>query len=116
MSKTGWFIVIVFVAVILGFVWWYNNRQVNPRSIEVNKASFPLHYGQQSEEIRSIQRILNSKFNANIIEDGNWGDSTQAAIWRYFKYDSIDEPRYYKLINDRDYVNLLYQNYLNSPS
>ena len=66
---------------------------------QTNTNKYPIVIGTTGDHVKRIQRGLNMAYNANLVEDGIYGQNTQNALLKYHKR--------YQIANQGDYVKVL---------
>ncbi len=94
-------IIIVIIAIILGAILYFILRK--PKTLtastgtpSVNPDAFPLKLGSKGSEVTAVQKYLNSKYNAGLVTDGDWGPATDAAVLKYLNRDNVSQAVYDK--------------------
>lgn len=105
--KKYWWIILIVLAAVFYFVWKAKQQKkaapkvpvqplmapVKPVKSEPVKSDsiFPLKRGSRGEEVRLLQKSLNSKFGAMLTPHGNFDEATEAALARAGFKKEVDE-------------------------
>jgi hypothetical protein len=113
MKKYWWIILIIVIAI--GFFLWKKSQAKSPAqqpaknpppqrgkvTMDLLKARraqkdeegdvFPLKVGSRGEEVRILQKMLNSKFGAMLTPHGNFDNATEAALARAGYKKEVDK-------------------------
>lgn len=55
---------------------------------------WPLQKGSKGENVKRLQALLNSKYNAGLVVDGNFGSNTYKALLKYMGKISLTEAEF----------------------
>jgi peptidoglycan hydrolase-like protein with peptidoglycan-binding domain len=97
-------IIIIAIIIIIGVAAWLILRKPKDKapdaaasvSSNIDLSVFPLKMGSRGKEVESVQKYLNSKYNASLQVDGIWGALTDAAVQGYLKRDNVSSDIYIK--------------------
>ena len=65
-----------------------------------SSASFPIKRGDRGDAIKKLQEALNNKANAELVEDGVFGQATQQAVIDHFGTSEVSKEQWEALSGD----------------
>lgn len=97
-------IIVTIVIIVLGIALWLIFKKPTEKTPETKVTSdgdsviidttFPLKNGSKGSAVSSLQKYLNTKYNAGLKVDGVWGILTNNAVTTYLKRDNISSAIY----------------------
>src|SRR5436190_1687819 len=89
-TPKGWLIIAIVIVLIILLILWIKNSGnktsqnttniIKGQNVNYIQPIFPLTFGSRGEEVKKVQHYLNVKYGEKLVEDGIWGNLTQAAI------------------------------------
>ncbi len=96
-------LIIISIILIVGLAVWFfgfylpkkkkNDTEETLKQVsqaaELPAGSFPLKPGDKNKKVLLIQKILNLRFKAGLVEDGVYGPKTQEAVAKFITADKL---------------------------
>ena len=104
-SLRNWIIIGIITLIIIALIIYFLNKDNVTEGSDVNKtlgenlsassprSVFPLQYGSRVEQVKVVQKYLNSK-GEKLVEDGIWGPLTGASVLKVLKVTTLSEDLY----------------------
>lgn len=108
LTAKQWILIAVIIIVIILIIYFTTRKKTvttttttvisSPSNPVISSGSgFPLQYGSRGENVKKWQKYLNGK-GAKLVEDGIWGDLTEAASLKYMGFNSVTEQYFNTVI------------------